>query len=329
MISRVANSCFWLNRYIERVEVLARLQDVNMAFQLDVDLPNAERWRPLVVVSGQQAHYLAVTGEQGLDDANVAQQYLTWNAENSSSIFSSLAAARENARTIRETISLEMWTTINDLWLWMGARATKRMFQEDRHDFYQHLKNQCLLYHGVAEATMLHDEPYRFMRLGTTLERASQTARVLDVKHHSIGPGEGEVESPSEAAQWLATLRYCSGIEPFFKREVHTFSGRAVAEFLLFDRAFPRSVSCNLERSRNLLKLIRIPDSPIGVRTLEKIEGMLSRLDALARAPEKMGDLHQLFTWIVDSTAEACQLLNTEFFDPPPESLAQQIQSQA
>lgn len=318
MISRVASSCFWMNRYLERVEVLARLQDVNMAFQLDVDLPEADRWRPLVIVTGQQEHYYETVAEHQRDDANVAQNYLTWHPDNPSSVFSSLALARENGRTIRETISLEMWEVLNDLWLWLGSRSAKRSFDEDRHAFYHHLKQQCLLFHGVAEATMLHDEPFRFMRLGTTLERAAQTARVLDVKHHSMGPGDDEVELPSEAAQWLATLRYCSGVEPFFKRELTNFSGRAVAHFLLFDHAFPRSVSCNLERSKNLVRLIRMKGSNIGQRSTAKIESTLERLAGLADNPETVGDLHALFTWIVDSTIEVCGLVNEEFFEPAP-----------
>lgn len=327
MISRVAASCFWMNRYLERVEMLARLQDVNMAFQLDVDLPDADRWRPLVIVTGQQEHYQQTVPEQQRDDANVAQNYLTWNPENPSSLISSLAAARENARTIRETISLEMWETLNDLWLWLGARGAKRLFEEDRHAFYNHLKQHCLLFHGVAEATMLHDEPFRFMRLGTTLERAGQTARVLDVKHHSMGPGDDEVESPSEAAQWLATLRYCSGVEPFFKRDVANFSGRAVAHFLLFDHAFPRSVSSNLERSKNLVRLIRMKGSSIGQRSTAKIDSMLERMAGLAGNPETVGDLHALFTWIVDSTIEVCSLVNEEFFEPAPSHGQTQSQS--
>ena len=315
MISRVANNCFWMNRYIERAEILARLEDVNMAFQLDVDLPNAERWRPLVIVSGQEAHYLKVTAPEAADDADTAQNYLTWNQDNPSSIFQSLSLARENARTIRETISLEMWETINDLWLWLSERTARRQYHDDRHAFYQHIKKQCLLFHGVAEATMLHDEPFRFMRLGTSLERAGQTARLLDVKHHSLGPGS-DVESPSEAAQWLATLRYCSGVEPFFKRELQVFSGQAVANFLLFDAAFPRSVRCNLVRSKNLLKLIRVADSNIGERSSTKLGEMLGRLDQAASHPERASDLHALLTWLVDSNTLACQLIHEEFFDP-------------
>jgi uncharacterized alpha-E superfamily protein len=211
-----------------------------------------------------------------------------------------------------------MWETVNDLWLWSAEKSSRRLYDDDRHAFYQHVKNQCLLFHGVAEATMLHDEPFRFMRLGTTLERAGQTARILDVKHHSMGPGEsdGDIESPTEAAQWLATLRFCSAVEPFFKREVETFSGRAVAAFLLFDPALPRSVRCNLERSSNLLRLIRMSGSEIGERAAGRIEEMLAKLERLSNDPRGIPDLHGLFTWLVGSTTEVCGLVHEEFFDP-------------
>lgn len=322
MISRVANSCFWLNRYVERVEVLARLVDVNSTFQLDVEIPDAERWMPLVVVSGQQGHYLSSVEASRRDDADVARDYLVWSTENPSSILSSVGHARENARTIRETISLEMWQTINDVWLWLGGKQARRLFSSDLHEFCQHLQKQCLLFHGIAESTMLHEEPFRFMRLGTTLERVGQTARLLDVKHHSMGPDEGDVESPAEAAQWLATLRYCSGSEPFFKRRVGGFSGHSVAEFLLFDRAFPRSVRCSLERSKNLLGLIRLAGSSIGERAAACVAAMIGRLDELEGAPEGIADLHALFTWIVDSNAEACGLVHRDFFEVGPRDAA-------
>ena len=127
MISRVAESCFWLNRYVERVEVLARMLGVNFALQLDLELPKAERWRPLVVVCGQEADFLKRTEPDRADDPELVQEYLTWNEDNPSSLWSSLRAARENARTIRETISLEIWETLNDLWVWLGERGARRL----------------------------------------------------------------------------------------------------------------------------------------------------------------------------------------------------------
>jgi uncharacterized alpha-E superfamily protein len=319
MIARVAESCFWLNRYAERVETLARMLDVNAAFQLDVDLPDAQRWRPLVVVIGQERQFTELTPRAQMDDGEVVQQYLTWNEDNPSSILSSLRGARENARTIREVVSLEMWETLNELWVWMREPAARRLYDVDRHEFYTHLRDQCLLFHGTAEATMLHEHPFEFMRLGTALERAQQTARVLDVKYHSMGPAE-DVESAAEAANWLATLRFCSGVEPFFKREANVVSGHAIAAFLLLERAFPRSVLHNLEHAQHLLDLVRggWPGAP-GGRTHDRLEGVLERVREIdVDALMSVQGLHEEMTWIVDETARVCSTLTQDMFDPAP-----------
>jgi len=317
MISRVAEGCFWLNRYVERVETVARMLDVNLAFQLDAELPDAERWWPLVIVHGEQEPYREITGGGPSDDGEVVQRYLTWNERSLASMYSSLRAARENARTIRETISLEMWETLNDLWVWLNSAEARELYEQSRHDFYLHVRDACLLFHGAANATMLHEDPFEFMRLGSALERAGQTARILDVKYHSIGQTDARQETPAEAAQWIATLRSCSGIEPFFKREDNVLSGRAIAEFLLFDPAFPRSVSHNLARAKNFLNLVRPPrPSAVGqhadqiLRQLRKELGQMSIDDVLEQG------LHEVLTWIVDTTAEVCVAVHSDFFDP-------------
>lgn len=317
MISRVAESCFWLNRYLERAESLARLLQVNLAFQLDVKLPDAERWRPLVVVTGNQELFETNVRARSSDDAEVVQEFLVWSEENPSSIYSSLRWARENARTMRETISLEMWETINHLWLWIRQRKTRNLYGRNRDEFYRHVRDQCVLFHGFAQSTMLHDEALYFMRLGTALERADQTARILDLKHHSLGPDEDH-EMPAEIAQWLAILRTCCGSEPFFKRAEHALSGRDVAEFLLLDPLFPRSVLHNLDRSWNFLELLRTQDRPhVGEQTAKRLGDLRStlaraELDALFER-----GIHDVLTQIVKDTAEVCQAVHDDFFDPP------------
>ncbi len=318
MISRVAESCFWLNRYVERVEVLARMLHVNLAFQLDVALPDAERWRPLVVANGQETDFLKRTKPADVDDPETVQRYLTWSEDNPSSVYSSLRSARENARTIRETISLEMWETLNDLWVWIGERATRRRYESDRHAFYVHLRDQCLLFHGVAQATMLHEDPFEFMRLGTALERVDQTARVLDIKYHSVGRVEEEVEeTAAAAAQWLATLRFCSGVEPFLKREDKPLSGPAVADFLLFDAAFPRSVLHNLDRTRNFLTLVRPPaPTTVGDRSLALVSETLEALRGMTIDSVIERGLHEVATWTVESSARIGGAIHDDFFDP-------------
>jgi len=331
MISRVAESCFWLNRYVERVEVLSRMLGVNLAFQLDVDLEAADCWRPLVIVTGQESDFLKRSDAPPTYDPERVQDYLTWSDDNPSSLRSSLRAARENARTIRETISLEMWETLNDLWVWLGERDAKRLYQRDRSAFYMRLRNQCLLFHGVAQATMLHEDPFEFMRLGTALERVGQTARILDVKHHGVGPTRDVDESPAEIAQWLAILRFCSGIEPFLKRRTAAPSGAAVAEFLLFDRAFARSALHNLDRTGNFLRLV-VPrgGSAIGARSRTLLAETRAHLASMTIDAVLADGLHETLTWIVDVTAELSDTIHTEFFDPSPvQHGASQTQSQS
>ena len=329
MISRVAEACFWLNRHVERVESMAWLLDVNLSFQLDVSLPEAERWLPLVVVAGQEAHYRSHAPASRLDSAERVQNYLVWDEENPVSIVSALGWARENARTIRETISLEMWETLNSAWLWLDRRATKNLYERDRHAFYVWLRDRCHLFHGVAQATMLHEDPFEFMRLGSALERAGQTARILDVKHHSIGPGEREVELPAEAAQWLATLRSCAAVEPFYKRPENTLSGAAVARFLLFDRVFPRSVLHNLLRAQNFLELVRPPDgTPVGERSEALLSAAVSHVESLDPGKQVGERLHETLTRVVNEVSAICDAIHGEFFDPAP-AAQQQSQSQS
>jgi uncharacterized alpha-E superfamily protein len=271
------------------------------------------------VVTGQEAHFLAQTPAGAVDDAERVQDYLVWSRDNPSSVASSLHLARENARTIRETISLEMWETLNDLWVFVNDRDARRLYRRDRNVFYRRLRDQCLLFHGVAQATMLHEEPFQFMRLGTALERAGQTARILDVKYHSIGPTPEDelLEKPGEAAQWLATLRFCSGVEPFLKREDNVLCGRAVASFLLFDATFPRSVRHNLDRTANFLELIcaRSP-VPVAVRTralVGEARDHLAKRDIDAVLSE---GLHATATWVVEATADIASSVIDEFFNP-------------
>jgi uncharacterized alpha-E superfamily protein len=326
MISRVADSCFWLTRYLERVDTLARLLEVNHSFQLDADLPSAERWRPLVVVTGAEEAFLERVGLDAIDDAEAVQAYLTWSEAEASSIYCSLHWARENARTIRETMSVEMWESINDLWLWLRDRGARRLYQKDRTAFYDHLSKQCMLFHGICYSTMLHEEPFVFMKLGRAVERVGQTARILDVKHHALGDQPGERETTVDAAQWLAILRSCSAFEPFFKRSAHVLSGPSVARFLIFDRPFPRSVLHNLDRARGLLTRLRV-EEPRGNRrrswdVLERFRGQLMQM----RIEDVLDwGIHRTLTWIVDTNAELAQAIHSDYLDPPVEALRHRV----
>ncbi len=314
MISRVAQNCFWLARYTERAETYARLLDVTATLALDGSLAT-DQWRPLVIVSGEEEPFTKSFGVEAMSDEEVVLRYLTWNADSPMSIYSSVRSARETMRTIRETGSLEMWETINDLWLWLCSRSAQRMYDEDRHRFYLHLRERGMLFEGVRHATMLHEEAYEFMQIGAALERVSQTARILDVKYHSLGP-DTERETPVETAQWLAALRSCSAVEPFFKRAANELEARTVAGFLLFDPGFPRSIRHNLDRTALRLEAVRLSSSPkIGAASARAVQDMLVRLNALTIDEAIAEGMHELLTWVIDASAELCHTIEDDFFE--------------
>lgn len=318
MISRVADGCFWLTRYLERVDTLARLLDVHHALHIDAGLPLERRWRPLVVVSGEEADFLAGVGADSLDDGEAVQHYLTWETDRPASLLSAVRGARENARTVREIMSLEAWEAVNDLWLWIQGREARRLYERHRSAFYERLIKSTVLFHGLAHATMLHDEPFSFMKLGRAVERAGQTARILDV-HGAADDGTGcPGTGAADAARWVAILRSCCAFDPFFRNEAQPLSRRAVTRFLLFDRTFPRSVLYNLDEARALLYALR-RDDPVGLprrsrAALERLRGEVLQMDV--RDVERRG-LHQTLTWIVAATADLCDAIDDDYLDPP------------
>ena len=323
MISRVADSCFWLTRYLERVDTWSRLLEVTSGFSLDAGLSGAERWRPLVFVRGQEDDFIETVGEGKLDDGEEVQSYLVWD-DNPFSLTSALGAVRENARTIREVMSVEMWEAINETWLWLNSRSAKRLYSRERDAFYQHLCSQCMLVHGIAYSTMMHDDPFTFMKLGRAVERADQTARLISIRHHALQdePGTGR-EGAVEAVQWLMILRSCSAYEPFFKRASNVLSGSAVAQFLLLDPTFPRSVLHNLDRARGLLLRLRDPDRPSrSWHELERLRGSVLQLEV--EDVRKMG-LNQTSEWIVGEIADLCSAIHDEYLAPSVDSLRAQV----
>jgi uncharacterized alpha-E superfamily protein len=165
--------------------------------------------------------------------------------------------AREGARTIRETLSLEMWEALNSAWIWLSAGAGRRLYNRERLAFYEEVMRRCHQFHGACQNTMLHEEPFDFMRLGLNMERVGQTSRVLDLQHHTFGPKKEGPDSAVHAAEWIAILRCCAAYESFFKRSAAPLSGPAVADFLLLHPALPNSVHHTLGRAWNFLARIR------------------------------------------------------------------------
>jgi len=196
MLSRVADSIYWMSRYVERAENVARFIDVNLQLMLDAPSGEGQQWEPLVNTTGDHGEFTKCHGKA--TQQNVIQ-FLTFDAENSNSILSCVRAARENARTIREIISSEMWLQLNKFYLMVNSAAENPKALGSLHEFFGEVKNASHLFTGVAAATMTHGEAWYFARLGRTLERADKTSRILDVKYHTVLPQLEDVGTKARA----------------------------------------------------------------------------------------------------------------------------------
>ena len=333
MISRVAECCFWLSRYVERAESTARLLDVNHDVTLDATVRESQRWKPVVIVMGEQKGFEEHLGTGAYDNDEVCVDYLTWYEKNPASIYSCMYWARENARTTREVISREMWELLNTGWQWLNSGG-KQEYRTDRPSFYQRVRSLCHEFLGLTYSTLSHGEAFDFMRMGTVLERINQTARVMDVKYHwivrkpSATNGRGSKESPQEAAQWVALLRLCCAMEAFFKQQRALATGTAVADFLVLDPLFPRSVlHCYMDLEKYLTRLDTVTGRSTSSQSRALAHSMLERLKAVDLATALKHSLHDELTEVIDNTAEISTCLAREFFDPPARPKPQPSQS--
>ncbi len=315
MISRVAESCFWLTRYLERAENVARLLRVNRASVLDLDHDTA--WMPLIVVVGEKERFEAHFDHA---DGDTVQHYLTWDERNPISIVNSIRWMRENARTIREVISLETWQCANRFWTWLRSSDARTLYDDDVEEFYNRVTCLSVEMQGWSINTMMHEEPLHFTSLGRLLERAGQTARTLDVKYHMLGATDPDrLETPLEAAQWVSLLRSCSAVEPFFKKRSELPSGASVAEFLLFDARFPRSVRHCLSGALGELRRIRsgLPEG-IGEHSFEKLQALDEHLASQTIRDVLDSGMHDELTELIDAISEICEQVHFDYFDPEP-----------
>ncbi len=318
MISRVADHCFWFGRYVERAEATARLLSATASLALDAELPPAQVWRPIVVVSGEEEAFRSRVAD-GADDASswgdgeVVQRFMVWDDANGVSLARSVVGARWNARSIREVLSLEAWETTNELHLWFASTGAAAVYANQREAFYQNVRRSTQLTLGLLRSTMLHDEPLDFIWLGVLLERVSQTARILDVHHHAFTNLTRRHEIV-ETALWLSLLRALSGSEAYMKRAVGRISSETVARFLISEDAFPRSIAYCVHSAYDRLCAIRPPehhDLPGGI-ALERLRVLDAWVAARQKEPLAGNGVHDLLTHVVDEVAAIGQTLGKE-----------------
>jgi len=290
MLSRVADSIYWMSRYIERAENVARVVDVTLNLILDMPVGSVQQWQPLVDTTGDTEPFAR---RHGTATQQSVVRFLTFDPENPNSILSCLRAARENARSVREIISSEMWEQVNEFYLMVNSAASDTRSLGAPHHLFSSVKTASHLFTGVMEATMTHNEGWHFARLGRHLERADKTSRILDVKYFLLLPNVHDVGTTYDDIQWAAVLRSASAFEMYRKRHGR-MSPERIVEFLLIDREFPRAIhSCMLEARASVHA---ISGTPAGMfRTpVEHLLGEVCSELAYAQADEIVArGLHQ------------------------------------
>jgi uncharacterized alpha-E superfamily protein len=228
MLSRVADNFYWMSRYIERAESITRMVEVNQSSSLDSSEEQLEEfWDPVLKAICASETFK----ESGKKDLS---QFLFFSSDYTYSVKNCLAFARENARMVRDQLSMEMWLELNNIFLFFQSGEAEEIFMQDSQIFFQKVIRFSLVFQGLAGATIPHDEGWHFMALGTFLERADQTSRMLDTLNF-------QTHIPSRL-DLLAVLRSCSARTAFRRQYRGELSMRNVADFLLFSQDFPRSI---------------------------------------------------------------------------------------
>ena len=273
MLSRVANSVYWMCRYIERAENVARFISVNLNLLLDLPLEEGHQWQPLIAITGDRDQF-----DQKYDfctQENIIK-FLTFDRDYPNSIISCLQAARENARSVREIISSEMWEQLNRFFIEVKEAEHSGFAQNDPHKFFLMVKMRGHMFTGLLYSTMSHSEAWHFARMGMMIERADKISRILDVKYFMLLPEAEYVGAPYDNIQWAAVLKSVSAHD-MYRKIFHRITPKQVADFLIFDTEFPRSIRHCIANA--LFSLHKITGTPQGVAQ-NRAEKILGRLQA-------------------------------------------------
>ena len=318
MLSRTADHLFWMNRYTERAENTARLLDVNYQTSL---LPQSEAvaragWQGLLSISELLPAYKAK--HEGIR-AKEVMDFMVKDEENPSSILSCLSSARENARAVRGTLTTEVWETQNQTWLEVKRMIKQGDFETDPSQFFEWVKFRSHLSRGVTVGTMLMDESLYFMRLGTFLERADNTARLVDVKFHAVdhdfyGTANGK-EQEYDFYHWSAILRSVSGFEVYRKVYRDVIRPERVAELLILRPDMPRSLHASLNEVVGNLKMVANDQSAETQRRAGKLRAELQygRIDEILAT-----GLHAYLTQFLDRVNDLGAHISRDFLVPVP-----------
>jgi uncharacterized alpha-E superfamily protein len=312
MLSRVADALFWMSRYLERGEHVTRLLDV--AFHLELDLrgvlaePGELHWRSLAAILQQP---LPEVTNGGLPGAMSAA--LTFDLANPSSILTCVTRSRANARSIRGTITSEMWRELNKLYWQMSDPIFRETARDSPHEFYQTVESGSCTFQGVCDATLNHDEGWQFIQLGRFLERADKTLRILDVESRRLAALD-PADLPLSNVQWAGVLRACRAYEPYQRLYVGRVEPERVVGFLLLHPTFPRSVRFSLEAAAQALVTVAGGAAGGGLGRADRLLGrVLSDLKFVEPEQLVRDDLHDFLGTVLDRCVQVSRAVQEHY----------------
>jgi len=316
-----------MGRYLERAENVARFIDVNMNLSLDMPAELGEQWAPLVNTTGDIKQYTKKYGESNRENV---MHFLTFDRDNPNSIFSCVWHARENARSVREIISSEMWEQANHFYLSLKAASATGDMLENTHDFYTSIKMASHLFNGITEATMSHGEAWHFLQVGELLERAEKTSRILDMKYYILMPDEHAVGLAIDNIQWAALLKSASAFE-MYRKHSKQISPTKVSDFLILNRDFPRSIHSCLDRASLSLHAITGTPEDVFINKAEQRMGrLLAELNYMLIDDIMSEGLHEFLDGLQTKLNRIDDGIFETFFALRPVNIANsQLQSQA
>ena len=279
MLSRVADDLYWFSRYVRRAENTARL--VGVGSQLQLDMPRSVRfaWRPMIDTVGAGERFEQCFPETGdaAGDVDVIR-FLLLDERNPSSLRVSVDAAREILRSIRDTLPQDVWEAINDLHLYIAAYGERSLSRRYRLDFLQRIVDGCLKVSGLLSANVSRDIGYQFLRLGTALEQADMTTRIIDAGASGlVTPRNEDDREAFQNMQWMSVLRSLAGYQMFRRHVRQRVTAELALRFLLQNNEFPRSVQFCLARVQSVLPTM--PPRPGVDRHLNRVLGMTRNAD--------------------------------------------------
>jgi uncharacterized alpha-E superfamily protein len=317
MLSRDADAIYWMSRYVERSEHVARLLHVNSHLLIDVgelapDLQQRQWQSVLTIMRSGEIPQSSEPLEDGAASQRVAQ-HMTFNAENPNSLFSCISRARENARAVRETVSAEMWENLNTLY-WTLHDAPAR-FDEAPDDFYKQVIYGSMLFQGLTDQTLSHDQRWHFARLGKYLERIDVTSRIIETKFTILRAAEPKLETPLKNIHWMSVLRSCCSIEAYRRNNIGDMDPLRVATFLILEPGFPRSIRFSVRQAYDAICQIRAEIEPRGIDPAERTLGRLAaQLDYAEKHEITRQGVPQYLQQIQNDVAESALAIQKTYF---------------